>query len=246
MQNNLIKKLDNIQKILLQKDDNDVLIDMDRKIIVFPNVEYVTKNLTKINFDIFGNTNQALTEFLYHTKSSNQYPDNKGYIMLEKHSFKNGKSTTIQNIGISEFSQDLETIILYEKLVPYWNDNKDDYKDDIRQVYKNIMDSEGFKKAMENSKDAKGGNIRGHNTRGRNIRGGSTDIDIVPSDTVYNIIMNPNQKSNVNDSKLIKNYLEKLQKISKLNLMILYSNLSAKYQAFFLELSKEFCEIDLK
>ena len=227
MQNNLIKKkdnipkIDNIQKILLQKDDNDVLIDMNRKIIVFPNVEYVTNNLSKINFDIFGITGQPLTNFVYHTKSSNQDQDpaNKEHITIEKHSFKNGLSTPIQNNGINVYSEYVEKITLYEKLVPNWNDNKKDLKDDFRQLYMNIMESEGYKNAMENSKNAIGGNIRGHNTRGhntrgRNIRGGAVTIeDYVPSDELYMIIDN-NTKLNDRQLVLIQNYFKKLNELN--------------------------------
>lgn len=247
MQNNLIKKLDNIQiidniqkidniqRILLQKDDNDVLIDMNRKIIVFPNVEYVTNNLSKINFYIFGITGQPLTNFVYHTKSSNQDQDpaNKEHITIEKHSLKNGLSTPIQNNGINVYSEYVEKITLYEKLVPNWNDNKYNLNDDFRQVYKNIMESEAFKKATENSKDAKGGNIRGHNTRnhntrnhntrghntrGRNIRGGGavTIEDYVPSDELYTIIEN-NTKLNDDQLVLIQDYLKKLKELNSTN-----------------------------
>ena len=231
MQNNLIKKdnipkIDNIQKILLQKDDNDVLIDMNRKIIVFPNVEYVTNNLSKINFDIFGITGQPLTNFVYHTKSSNQDQDpaNKEHITIEKHSLKNGLSTPIQNNGINVYSEYVEKITLYEKLVHNWNDNKNNLHDDFRQVYDNIMKSEAYKKAMGNSKDAIGGNIRGHNTRGhntrghntrgRNIRGGAVTIeDYVPSDELYTIIEN-NTKLNDRQLVLIQNYFKKLNELN--------------------------------
>lgn len=212
MQNNLIIKslYNNIQTNLLQKDDdNDVLIDMNRKIIVFPNVDYVLKNLIKINKDIFGNTDKSLTEFVYHTKSSNQVQDpaNKEHITIEKHLFKNGASTPIQNNGINVYSEYVEKITLYEKLDSNWLGTKWSYENDL--------------------KDAKGGNIRGHNTRGhntrgrnirgRNIRGGAVTIeDYLPSDELYTIIEN-NTKLNDDQLVLIQDYLKKLKELNSTN-----------------------------
>jgi hypothetical protein len=205
----------------LEIDHNGILIS-NEKYVVFPDEEFVEKNLAVISRNTTG-SDTALLRFVYHIESSKelnlkQDPDDKNiYVSVSKYSYNKPNHKIIQMNGVNNFGININQIILYTDL------KIDEF----------------------NIPDKSGGNIRGRNIRGRNIRGGSKDIedieDIEPSDTVYNIIMNP--KSNVNVSKqIITNYLQKLQKINKLDLIILYSNLSAKNQDFFLELSKQFYE----
>jgi hypothetical protein len=190
---------------------DDTLISND-KYVVFPNLEFVDKNLAVISKNTTGSDTKLL-KFVYLVESSKELKDlDDEQISVSKYSYNRPNHQIIQMNGVNDFALNKNQIILYTDLK-----------------------IDGFI-----IPDKSGGNIRG-----RNIRGGS--IDIVPSDTVYNIIMYPKSNVNVNDSKIIiKNYLEKLQKISKLDLIQLYSKLSAKHQEFFLELSKQFCVIDLK
>ena len=202
-------------KLEIDKSD-DTLISND-KYVVFPNLEFVQKNLAVISRNTTG-SDTALLKFAYLVESSKNLKNvDDEHMSVSKYSYNKPNNEIIQMNGVNEFAIKKNKIILYTEL------KIDEFN-------------------MHGNKD--GGNIRGRNIRGRNIRGGS--IDIEPSETEYNIIMFPNQNSNVNDSEIILNYLKKLQKISKLDLIILYSKLSAIHQKFFLELSKKFCEIDLK
>jgi hypothetical protein len=149
--------------IKLEIDHNGILISND-KYVVFPNLEFVDKNLAVISKYTTGSDTKLL-KFAYLVESSKELKDlDDEHISVSKYSYNRPNHQIIQMNGVNEFALEKNQIILYTDL------KIDEF----------------------NISDKSGGNIRG-----RNIRGGSTDI--VPSDTVYDIIMNPKSNVNVND-----------------------------------------------